>query len=91
MDITPFTKSIKVRITNPNDETDSIEEIVHVPSPNFMEDTTDRSTVWDDDQYFESDEGAEIIISVYNSITGGEVFATWDDKDAQVEVIEDIE
>lgn len=89
--ITPFTKSVKVRIKNPNDENDFIEEIVDVPCPDFTEDNTDKSTVWEDDQYFESNDGAEILVSVYNSITGGGVFAMWNGKEAKVEELEDID
>lgn len=89
--ITPFTKAVRIKITNPNNKNDFIEEIVDVPCPDFMEDTTDKSMVWDDGQYFESNDGAEILVSVYNSITGGDVFATWNDEDAEVEVLEDID
>lgn len=87
-EITPFTRKAKVRVHNPAEGSEEFFDAdVNCPSPNFEEDTTEKSRVIGDDEEFEY-EGSTIIISTDNSITGGEITATWDDEEAEVEILE---
>ena len=87
-EITPFTRKAKVRVHNPAEGSEEFFDAdVNCPSPNIEEDTTEKSKVTGDDEEFKH-EDSTIIISSYNSITGGEITATWDGEEAEVEILE---
>lgn len=87
-EITPFTRKAKVRVHNPAEGSEEFFDAdVNCPSPNIEEDTTEKSKVTGDDEEFKH-EDSTIIISSYNSIAGGEITATWDGEEAEVEILE---
>lgn len=94
MEIQPFTKEAIVRIFNPNNGEEYQDVEINVPRPNFEEDTTERSQNFGEEEIvtFDNDGDAiDIEVSAYNTITGGGIIATCNDKEVDYEIINTVE
>ncbi len=87
MEITPFTNRVTVKIFNPNNVHDFRYEQINIPTPNFDGDNFDQSKVEGEDAEVTFADGTVVTVSVYNTISGGDVFATSNGRSARVEIV----
>ena len=87
MEITPFTTRATVKVFNPNNENEFRYVQINVPAPNFDGDTIDQSRVEGEDVEAIFSNGVVAAVSVYNTISGGDVFATSNGRSARIEIV----
>lgn len=87
MEITPFTRRATVKVFNPKNENVFKYLQINVPTPNFEGDNIEQSRTDGDDVEVEFYDGTIATVSVYNTISGGEVCATCDGKSIRVEIV----